>query len=254
MELAELVSAITEFQNWNHPEKIRFFGWFLQSKRAKERFSPADILGCYRQLSLTEPSSIHPFLKSLEGQKPKQILKDAKGYYLEFSLRKAMEEKYGQRTITIQVTQMLADLPSRVPDVSEREFLDEALICYKHKAFRATIVMTWNLAYDHLLSYILKHKLADFNAQWPKSFTKRHAQARVSTVGVREDFGELKESEVIAISKSAAIISADVFKVMDEKLDKRNSAAHPSVLHIGQIQAESVIDDLVNNVVLKFHV
>jgi len=172
---------------------------------------------------------------------------------LKFSIRKSLDEKHGQRTITIQVTQMLAELPSKVPEVSEREFLQEALICYKHKAFRAAIVMTWNLAYDHLLSYILQHKLSDFNTQWPRSFARRHAQARVAVMGAREDFGELKESEVIAICKSAAIISADVYKVMDEKLDKRNSAAHPSVLHIGQIQAEGVIDDLVNNVVLKIH-
>jgi hypothetical protein len=31
----------------------------------------------------------------------------------------------------------ISDLPAGVPDVAEREFLDEALICYRNGAFRA---------------------------------------------------------------------------------------------------------------------
>jgi hypothetical protein len=67
-----------------------------------------------------------------------------------------------------------------------------------------------------------------------------------------DDFGDmLKESEVIRIAKSATIISNDVAKILDEKLGRRNSAAHPSGVRIEQLQAEDFIDDLVKNVVLK---
>jgi hypothetical protein len=58
-----------------------------------------------------------------------------------------MTAKYGERKITVEVTKMLTDLPAKVPDVAEREFLDEALICYRNGAFRAAVVMTWNLAF-----------------------------------------------------------------------------------------------------------
>jgi hypothetical protein len=129
--------------------------------------------------------------------------------------------------------------------------LDESLKCYKAGAFRAAIVMCWNLAYDHLLSYVLHHRLADFNSQWPISFPKKHAQSRISAIAIRDDFSELKESEVLMVCKSAAIISGDVYKILHEKLDRRNSAAHPSGVRIEQLQAESFIDDIVKNVVLK---
>jgi hypothetical protein len=254
MELGELISVISGFHTWKHSERIKLFGWYIHSQLGKEKFSAAEILACYRKLSIPEPSKIHPYLSDLENRKPKQLLRDSKGYSLEFSIRQALETKYGQREITIQVTKMLMDLPTKVPDVAEREFLKEALICYRHGAFRAAIVMTWNLAYDHLLTYILKHKLADFNRQWPISFPKLHAKARVTAITVKDDFSEVKESEVLTICKSAAIVNPDVYKVMDEKLARRNSAAHPSMVHIGQIQAEGVIDDLVNNVVLKLFI
>jgi hypothetical protein len=61
----------------------------------------------------------------------------------------------------------------------------------------------------------------------------------------------LKESEILTVCKSAAIITADLYRILDEKLGKRNTAAHPSTVGVSQIQVEGVIDDLVNNIVLK---
>jgi hypothetical protein len=198
---------------------------------------------------MAPPSAIRPFIVQME--KAKRALRDSRGYSLEHSLREEMTARYGQRKITIQVTQMLADLPSSVPDVAEREFLQEALICYTHGAFRAAIVMTWNLAFDHLLNFIFKHHLTAFNKQWPISFLKQNQRARVQSVSTRDDFGELKESEILSICKAATIITPGMYDILDEKLGKRNSAAHPSTIVFTQIQTEGVVDDLVNNIVLK---
>ena len=251
MSLSDVVAGGPSFSKWSHADRIRFLAWFLHYHQKRERFSSGDIGKCYEELSMAQPSSISPFLAGMEKKKPKQLLRDKGGYYLEHSLWEKMTAKYGQRKITVQVTKMLMDLPAKVPDVAEREFLDEALICYRNGAFRAAIVMTWNLAFDHLLNFILKHHLARFNTQWPISYAKQHAKARVSAISSRDDFGELKESEILTVCKSATIITADLHKILDEKLGKRNTAAHPSTIGVSQIQAEGVIDDLVNNVVLK---
>jgi hypothetical protein len=67
-----------------------------------------------------------------------------------------------------------------------------------------------------------------------------------------DDFGDLlKESDVIKIARSSSIVSHDVAKILEEKLGRRNSAAHPSGVKIEQLQAEEFIDDLVKNVVVK---
>ncbi len=62
---------------------------------------------------------------------------------------------------------------------------------------------------------------------------------------------ELKESEVLKICRDASIITKDVYRILEEKLGRRNSAAHPSSVSIGQLQTDAFIDDLVRNVVLK---
>jgi hypothetical protein len=112
------------------------------------------------------------------------------------------------------------------------------------------VVMTWNLAYHHLCDHVLKHRLTDFNARWPVVYPGHHKKG-AKAIATMDDFTELKESEVIEICNSADIITKDVHRILAEDLGRRNSAAHPSSVTIGQLQAESFIDDLIKNVVLK---
>lgn len=252
MKLEELVNGISGFSGWTDADKIRFFGWFVHSKRGKDRFAPSDIKNCYEELGFQQPSNISSYLVLMEKRKPKEALRNSRGYALEKRLKDDIERKYGQRPAAIQVDKLLQDLPAKVPNLTERTFLDETIICYRAKAFRAAIVMAWNLAYDHLCRYVLNYKLAEFNTQYPISFAKLHAKATMTAVGNMDDFGELKESQVIQICKSANIITADVKRILDEKLGKRNTYAHPSSITVSPQTAEEFIIDLVNNIVLKY--
>lgn len=251
MQLEELVNGISGFSGWKDADKIRFFAWFLHSKKNRERFSSKDIKDCYVEIGLNEPSSITPFLNAMEKRKPKEVLRNSQGYLLEKRVKDDLEKRYGQRPASIQVDALLAELPSKVPNLAERTFLDETIICYKSKAFRAAIVMAWNLAYDHLCHYVLNKHIAKFNAQYPIRFPKQHAKSRVKTITNRDDFSELTESDVVDICRSASIISGSLHKILKEKLDKRNIYAHPSGVVVSPQTAEEVIIDLVSNVVLK---
>ena len=251
MTLAELAQDITTFSSWNHVERIKLFAWFLHTQKKQEYFQAPDIRKCYEELHLEPPSSISPFLAAMEKKKPKEVLNRAEGFRLEMRVREALDKKFGTRQITLQVTELLANLPAAVPDLAERTFLDEALACFKHGAFRAAIIMAWNLAYHHLCDRILRIELSKFNSQWPLVYQGHHKKA-VKTIGKMEDFAdELKESEVLEICNSSGIISKDIHKILKAKLDRRNSAAHPSSVKIDQLQAEEFIDDIVKNVVLK---
>jgi hypothetical protein len=185
----------------------------------------------------------------------KELLKDSRGYHLEGGLRSKYDAKYGEHDITLNVRQMIKELPDKIPDVAEKDFMKEALICLRHDAARAAIIMVWNIAYYHLCNYVLKHKLAEFNATCQTRYPNKWRDAKVKTITKYEDFSvDLKESEVIEICKSALIITNDIYKILVEKLGKRNSAAHPSTLSVTQVQAEAYIDDLIRNVVLAITV
>jgi len=116
------------------------------------------------------------------------------------------------------------------------------------KAFRASIVMTWNLAFDHLRHWLLAEgdRRQTFNARIPVRCPKDRTQ--IVAFG---DFENVKESEVIEVVSSAGLVAAGTVKILQKELTRRNTAAHPSSVVITQYQAEDSITDLVNNVVLK---
>jgi hypothetical protein len=247
VELQEVVGEIDAFPAWSHADKIRFFAWFVHYHRGLDSFAPADITKCFRDLHIEAPSSVHPFLTAMENRKPKEVLRHKGKYCLEQKIREKLTQKHGKRAATVAVDKLLSNLPQLIPNLAERAYLDEALVCFRHQAFRASIVMTWNLAYDHLCEFVLAKHQAAFNSQLPKSFPK----AGISAVSKRDDFAELKEYEVAQVCKSANIISNSLHKVLKEKLDRRNVAAHPSGVMTSRLTAEEFIKDLIDNVVFK---
>lgn len=251
MTLADLARAVTNFDGLQHVERIKLFAWYLHTHNDMEFFQPSDIARCYAEVHLGGPKNISQQLSQLLRKKPPQILRTRSGYRLEKRPRDEFDRTYGQRPSTVEVTKLLKELPDKLPELTEKTYLIEALNCLSVGAFRAAIVMTWNLAFHHLCVYILTKKLTEFNDRWTVVFPADHKNGN-NTISALEDFGDnLKESKILTIAKSAGIISKDVCKILEEKLGRRNSAAHPSGVKIERLQAEDFIDDLVKNVVLK---
>src|SRR6266516_6894913 len=194
MDLKEFIGQIPGFAGWSHPEKIKLFGWYLHVHKKQERFSTADIRKCYEDLNYEVPNLARD-LPRLVDRTPPDLLKDAGGYRLEARVRASFDAKYGEAQTTIVVKKLLAELPAKVPGIEERAFLEEVIRCYKAKAFRATVVMAWNLAYDHLLHWLIKDaaRLATFNARLPVRYPGKKPMPVITKV---EDFiEELKERE-----------------------------------------------------------
>ncbi len=154
---------------------------------------------------------------------------------------------YGAHPATVAASKLLNELPTQVPDLAQRAFLEEAINCYKVRAFRAAIVMTWNLAYDHLVRWIFADptRLVTLNSGFAKRFPRE-----AITVSASQDLEEIKESKVIEACGSAGLVSSNMLRILREKLTRRNMAAHPSAVVVAEPQANDVITDLVNNVVL----
>ena len=244
----EFVESVPEFSRLNYVEQVKRFCWHLAMQAQKAKFTGADVAACFDDTGCPRPSSVSPFLASLADQR--FLIKRNGSFELTRKAREQFDSVLGKRDTTIAVDKLLQELPGKLSIEAEQVYLEEALTCFRHSAFRAAIVMVWNLAYDHLCKVIINRPqyLSDFNTQLPKSFPK----ADILAINVRDDFEALKESQVLQVAKSANIISGSVHKILKEKLDRRNIAAHPSNVAVSRLTAEDFILDLVQNVVLKF--
>jgi hypothetical protein len=247
MQVADFVAQVGGFDGLPPREKIQLFAWFLHTHRGQEVFDSGGIRVCFDELHALQPNVALYLTRMLEA-KPPDLIKVRGGFKLERQVRVALDQKYGVHQSVIAISNTLADLPAKVPSLTERTFLDEALKCYRAQAFRACCVMTWNLAYNHLLKWLLADpkRLAQFNV----AIVKRNSKKSAVNITKYDDFEELKEREVIDICNIANLFNSGIYKILVAKLDRRNIAAHPSAIVITQPQADDMIADLVNNVVL----
>jgi hypothetical protein len=250
MELSEFTALVANFAKLSQTDQILHFAWYLHVHRKKDVIDQASVRSCFKERHMDEPN-LSLLFKRLIDRRPKVVLETGSGFRLEGKIRGVFDTKYGQHETTIVVSQLLNDLIGKVPDQAEQLFLSEAIKCYKVKAFRAAIVMMWNLAYDHLLNWVVSDaaRLAAFNAKILARIGLKRGTGFV--IAKREDFEELKESEVIEICNNAGLFaSSNTKKILETYLTRRNMAAHPSLVTILAPQADDTITSLVTNILL----
>lgn len=226
---------------------VELFVYFLTVELGQEAAIPKQIADCFEACDLTVPANVSARMSEGLKAKPPKYIKIKGAYKLQRHMREALSKKLGAETVTAQTSATLRGLEHKLQAGADKEFLKEAIDCFEIGANRAAIIMTWILAMDHLFAYIIEHKLADFNLALSKD-----KGVKISAVAQRDDFTEIKETKFIELCRAAGIVSNDVRKILDQKLGTRNSCAHPSGVTINKSKVIDFIEDLVDNVILKF--
>ncbi len=245
MELPEFVKKIDGFYNFPVFEKILVVGYYLHTFKRKERFVASDINSAFDSLHIAKPTNASSQLTAMTKGFVKKILGTSKGFKLNSSSRENIEAKLPKVIETNEILTLLTQLETKITNAQQKTFLHEANVCFANEAYRAAIVMGWNLAYHHICTFIFDSHLAAFNARLPIQAKSEKAVVKFS------DFEDIKESVVIAVAKGASVISQSTAKTLKAKLDIRNSAAHPSAIVVLPVTAQEVISDLVQNILLK---
>ena len=250
MSLSDFAKGVPGLLGLSHADKVKHFGWYLHTERQKESFKASDVKECYDALHYDPPANLPRTLDALTEKKPPELLKKTGGLYrLHANVRAPLDAKYGKPDLVIKVEKNVGDLPGKLTDPAEQLFLEETLKCYRHTAYRAAIVMAWNLAYGHLLTWVLadEARLAAFN----QGILARNSRKADLVVSRRDDFEKLKENEVVDIVSKLSGITDNMKRVLKEKLARRNMYAHPSSMHAERQHVDEMVLDLVNNIVLK---
>ncbi len=227
-------------------EQLLALAWLAEAKQQRAFFDGGYMRQCFREAGL-EPPDMSVYLPRLATKKPPQLMKEKGGYRLAGATRRELDKGFGADPTVTAVAKTLADLPAKLPDLSERVFLTETLNCYRVKAYRATITMAWNLAYDHVMRWIVGDptRLAAFNTGLATKYPKKKL-----VIAKVEDFDDLKESETIEAARIGRVLDKNTTQILKDKLNRRNMAAHPSRVTFTQHQADDTITDLINNVIL----
>jgi len=258
MTLDEFLAQFTNFKDFSRKSKILLVIYYLRKYHGITEFTGADIRRAFREAMIRIPSDLSKLLSALSSGRNSPLLKAPTKHRYSLSIDGVYEVEavlaakpstaQRQNEFLALAIPHLSKTLVRVNDKNRRDFLTEAISCLKIEARRATIVMTWLTTVDHIQDYILAKKLNDFN----QALTRRNDRYNRIAIVDKDDFGGIKESVFIEVCRSARIITNDVRKILDEKLGIRNSAAHPSTVTFHDTKVVNFIEDLVDNVILKY--
>lgn len=231
-------------------ELVGLFVYYLTVELQEAAATRVSVDACFKTCDLTPPARTAAILS--EGLADGVYVKAAEGgYKLQRHYREELSKRLGAERVVVQANAELRRLEAKMTAGAAKDFLKETIDCFEAGANRATIVMCWILAMDHLMSFVYAHHLPAFNAVLATNTDRR---VKVSVVSTRDDFSDIPEGKFIEFLRSAKIISPDVRKILDEKLGTRNSSAHPSGITIKPSKVIDFVDDLVSNVVLKYKI
>jgi hypothetical protein len=228
-------------------ELIELFAYHLLVERGEVCVTAGLINDCFEACDLTAPSRTAQLLS--EGVKSGEFVKAPKGYKLQRHHRDELAKQVKGSPSKSQSSTTLRLLEAKITAGKTRDFLKETIDCFEVGANRAAIVMCWILTIEHLIEHTMNHHLSAFNTVLSGNTDRR---VKVTSIRGRDDFGDIPEGKLIEFWRSSGIISNDVRKILEEKLGVRNSSAHPSSVAIKTSKVIEFVDDLVENVVLKY--
>ena len=226
-----------------------FFAYHLTVEMAEPSVTVKAVRECYDSCDIAPPSWLAShFSNGLK--KPRRYIKLNGGYRLENRRREEIATLLSDNQATVQTSTALDRLEAQIQAGPKRDFLHETIKCFGVGAYRAAVVMCWNLAVHHLQDHILTDpaRHAAFNAVLAKNTDMR---VKIKSVSKQDDFTEMSESKFLLFCREAKVITSSMLKKLEGRLNERNSAAHPSGLKATPKTSEAYIEDLMENVLKK---
>ena len=129
---------------------------------------------------------------------------------------------------------------------TQSHLLEETVACLEGGAYRASVVIVWNLAYDFFRQWIYDKHLRVFNESLVSGYLKKSGEPQYKPIEDYDDFyrGKPGERTVIDVSESAGAIGEKVADTLRHYLRRRNDYAHPSFLSPNHEQAHAYARDL----------
>jgi integrase/recombinase XerD len=256
--LSDAVSKeLKEYLEREKPEKYVFEGRIPGKPYASERMVNYAFDNAIKKAKITTKASPkdlkHSFIVHLRdrGFSVKQVL-EMLGHNNSFSfLRYTLANEKNVRDIVSPYDLILTETHSekinmkilnnlikKVKDVEEQNYLQEAILCISHGAFRAGIVISWLATIRNIQAQCLQHgnrlnpaiQMHDTNAK------------NVSTI---DDFARIKDRTILEAATTLGIFDKPQKTELIDCLDLRNQCAHPGNYNPGPQKVLSFMEDII---------
>lgn len=137
-----------------------------------------------------------------------------------------------------------------IQNAATQAFVEEAIVCFEARQYRAAAVLSWVGAVAVLYDHVVNNELAAFNAE----ATTRFANTKTPWTPAKNADGltRMGESDFLITLEKISIVGKNVKMQLEKCLQLRNGCGHPNSLQIAEHTVACHIEVLMLNVFAKF--
>jgi hypothetical protein len=142
---------------------------------------------------------------------------------------------------------------AKITDALTRGFVEEAVICFEAKQYRAAVVFSWAGAVAMLHKHVFDNHIAAFNADATARFATSRSPWRAAKQ--QDDLCRMGESDFLIVCEAISVpgLGKNVRDLLQNIcLKLRNTCGHPNSAQIAENSAAAHIEKLILNVFTKF--
>jgi hypothetical protein len=138
----------------------------------------------------------------------------------------------------------------QITNSDAQRFVEEAIICYEARQYRAATVLSWVGAIAVLYDHVVKNELAAFNAEAPNRMTaSKHPWVPAKNA---DGLSRMGEADFLVTIEKISVIGKNVKLQLEKCWQLRNGCGHPNSLKIAEHSVASHIEVLMLNVFAAF--
>lgn len=180
-------------------------------------------------------------------------MRDEARFERSFDRLRLLQEAYSipVRDISKQApTQALHSLreAAEAAPANYRDYLDEAVNCYEHAAYRGAVLMVWSATIEHLYSAVADH-LGGLKAFEQANHARFGQSNQYRKITKKDDLLYLNDKNFVQVCQDAGVFNKNARDLLKERLKLRNRCGHPTGYVVGREETVVFIESLVNNIV-----
>lgn len=129
-----------------------------------------------------------------------------------------------------------------------QDYLNEAVDCYEHGAYRGAVLMVWAATVEHIYSAIEGH-VGGYKALEVANKARFGTSNTYRRISKKNDLLYLNDKNFLLICEDAGVFNRNARALLEEKLGTRNRCGHPTGYMIGREEAVVFIESLINNII-----
>lgn len=220
--------------------------YYLKRYQDKDAVTTADLAAAFKRAKHVKGKKIANLAAVMNQAVPFVESPGSDGRHLLWALtdtgekhvRELLDLPHAEPEVEVDVG-TLQKLAAAIPEEAVRGYVEEAIVCLRVGALRASTVFVWTGAVATLRDKVWAHGAPAIDA----ALKSHNAKAR--DFKKKDDFAYVKDADLLQIAHDLTVLDKSEKTLLGQALELRNQCGHPAKYNPGVKKVSAFVEDVV---------